>query len=56
MSTYEPRIRKQDDSFHALVVRIDYDGEENVVHGFGGFYKTKKAALRFANQFIAKRC
>lgn len=54
MSKYEPRITKQDDSFYALVVRIDRDGEENVLHGFSGFYKTEKSALRYANKFIAK--
>lgn len=54
MSKYEPRISKQDDSYYALVVRIDRDGQENVVHGFRGFYKTKKSALRYASKFIAK--
>lgn len=54
MSKYEPRISKQDNEFYALVVRIDRDGEENVVHGFRGFYKTRKSAERFANRYINK--
>lgn len=57
MSKYEPRITQDGTGeFYALVVRVDYDGSENVCHGFSGYYKTKKSALRYANQFIAKRC
>tara|TARA_R100000935_G_scaffold17893_1_gene34689 strand:+ start:507 stop:680 length:174 start_codon:yes stop_codon:yes gene_type:complete len=52
---YKPNITKNSEgSFFALVVRVDYDGEENVVNGFSRHYKTKKAALKSANTFIKK--
>lgn len=51
---YESRIRTQDSEFYALVVRIDKDGQENVVSGFGGCYKTKTNAERAAAKFITK--
>jgi len=55
MSDYKPAITKQDDSFYALVVRIDSDGEENVIHGYKGrFFKTEKAALKSTNNHINK--
>lgn len=53
-SKYEPRISGLEGDFYALVVRIDRDGEENVCHGFRGFYKTRQRAERAANKFIAK--
>lgn len=55
MSKYEPRITPQDDSFYALIVRIDPDGEENVIRGFRRFYKTEKAALKGANSYMTKQ-
>ena len=54
MSKYEPRITKQDDSFYALIVRIDRDGQENVIHGFRKFYKTLKTAEQKTAQYINK--
>jgi hypothetical protein len=37
MSNYQARITKTaDGSFYALIVRIDRDGEENVIHGYKG--------------------
>lgn len=55
MSTYEPRITPQDDSFYALIVRIDSDGQKNVIHGFRRFYKSEKAAVKGAGAYITKR-
>lgn len=55
MSKYEARITKQDDSFYALVVRIDRDGEESVIHGYEGrFFKTLKAAQKSTSNYIAR--
>ena len=52
---YTPNITKDSEgSFFALVVRVDYDGEQSVVNGFSRHYKTKKAALKSANSFIKK--
>ena len=46
MSNYQARITKTaDGSFYALIVRIDRDGEENVIHGYKGrHFATVKAA------------
>lgn len=55
MSKYEARITKQADSFYALIVRVDRDGEENVIHGYEGrFFKTMKAAQKSTSNYIAK--
>ena len=52
---YTPNITKNSDgSFYALVIRIDNDGERNVVHGFSRHFKTEKRASKSANAFIAK--
>lgn len=58
MSNYKPVIRKNnDDSFYALIVRVDRDGEENVIRGYSGrHFKTEKAALKSTNNYIAKHC
>jgi demethoxyubiquinone hydroxylase (CLK1/Coq7/Cat5 family) len=58
MSNYQPAITKNNDgSFFALVIRIDADGEENVIHGYKGrHFKTEKAALKSTNTHIAKYC
>jgi hypothetical protein len=55
MSKYEARINKQGNEFYALIVRIDYDGEENVIHGYKGrFFKTMKAAQKSTSNHIGK--
>lgn len=54
MAKYIAKIKNQDGSFYALVVRIDADGQESVVSGFRGFYKTVEAAERATTRFIAK--
>lgn len=55
-TSYIPKITKSaGDSFYALIVRVDYDGEENVIHGYAGrYFKTEKAALRSTERYMAK--
>ena len=53
MSKYEPRITANDGSFYALIVRIDYDGQENVIHGYKGrHFAARKAAERSTMKYI----
>ena len=56
MSNYQPRINKNaDGEFYALIVRVDYDGEEQVIHGYKGrHFKSLKAAEKSTNNYIAK--
>ena len=56
MSTYKPAITKTpDNDFYALVVRIDKDGQENVIHSYKGrHFKTMKAAEKSTSAHIAK--
>lgn len=56
MSNYQARITKTaDGSLYALIVRIDLDGEENVIHGYKGrHFATMKAAERSTASHLAK--
>lgn len=57
MSQHFPKISKTaDGDFYALVVRIDRDGQEQVVNGFGGHYATEAKARKAAERFIATKC
>ena len=41
--------------FFTVIVRIDRDGSEQVIHGYKGrHFSSEKAALKSANGFIAK--
>jgi hypothetical protein len=53
---YESRITKnQDNSFYAIIVRIDKDGFENVIHGYKGrHFASEKAAIKSTSNYIAK--
>lgn len=53
---YKPAVTSTKESgFYALIVRIDNDGESNVIHGYKGrYFKTKKAALKSTQNYIAK--
>ena len=53
---YKSAISKNaENSFYALIVRIDADGEKNVIHGYKGrHFKTEKAAIRSTSKYIAK--
>lgn len=54
---YESRIRENKETgFYALIVRIDRDGEERVIHGYKGrHFKTLKAAQKSTNDYIKKQ-
>lgn len=56
MSNYQPRITKSSDGeFYALIVRIDRDGQESVIHGYKGrHFKTLKAAEKSTSTYISK--
>jgi len=55
MSNYQPRITKYSDgSAFALIVRVDRDGEENVIHGFSRHFKTVANAERSVAAYMAK--
>lgn len=56
MSQHEARISQtSDDDFYALVVRIDCDGQENVIYGYKGrHFATRTAAERSTSNYIAK--
>lgn len=54
-SRHEARISESNDSSYALIIRIDRDGEESVIHGYKGrHFKTRKAAERSTAKYIAK--
>ena len=58
MSKHISKISKNSEgSFYALIVRIDNDGEQNVIHGYKGrHFKSEKAAQRSTEKYIAKYC
>jgi hypothetical protein len=56
MNQYQARISATaDGSFYALIVRIDADGQENVIYGYKGrHFATRKAAEKSTSAHIAK--
>ena len=56
MSNHEAVITKNAyGEFYALIVRVDFDGEKNVIHGYKGrHFKTEKSALKSTTNFINK--
>lgn len=53
MATYIPKITEQGGEYYALIVRVDLDGEENVIHGYKGrYFKTRKAAIKSTDKYI----
>lgn len=56
MTKYTANIRKTaDGSFYALIVRIDSDGEQSVIHGYKGrHFATLKAAEKSTSAYLAK--
>lgn len=57
MSVYKPVIIKNsEDSFYAMVARVE--GDENVIinHYKARSFKTEKAALKSTNKYIEKYC
>lgn len=53
---YESRITAHKDlGFYALIVRVDKDGEESVIHGYKGRYlKTLKSAEASISRYLKK--
>ena len=58
MSNYQPAITKDaSGDFYALIVRVDSNGDERVIHGYRGrYFKTLKAAERSTAKHIEKFC
>ena len=56
MSKHESRVTGNSDTgFYALIVRIDYDGSENVIYGYKGrHFSTRAAALKSTSRYIEK--
>ena len=56
MSNYQARITKTaEGGFFALIVRIDRDGEESVIHGYNGrHFATVKAAEKSTSAYLSK--
>jgi len=52
MSKHEARISEQCGSFYALIVRIDRDGQESVIHGYARLFKSLKAAQKSTAKYI----
>lgn len=55
---YQAKILANDfNEFYAMIVRIDNDGEQSVIHGYKGrSFKTLKAAERSTSNYIANHC
>ncbi len=53
---YKSVIRKDGTGdFYALIVRVDSDGQENVIHGYKGkYFKTKEAAEKSTREYMTK--
>lgn len=55
MKRYQARIRKMNDGYYALLVRVDKSGEENVARGYKGrYFATETAARRSVDRYIAR--
>jgi len=53
MNRYQARINQQ--TFYALIVRVDADGQENVIHGYKGrHFASLAAAQKSTSAYIAK--
>jgi len=55
MSRHEPRFTQhKDGSVYALIVRIDRDGQENVIHGYARHLSSLAAAQKSTAAYMAK--
>jgi hypothetical protein len=55
-SKYEGRVTPSNGEFYALVVRVDKDGQESVIHGYKGkYFKTREAANKSVNTYIQSK-
>jgi len=58
MMNYQPVVTgSKENGFYALVVRIDADGQENVLHGYKGrHFATREAGIKSATKYIKTKC
>lgn len=55
MNNYQARIKPNADGFYALIVRIDCDGQESVIHGYKGRqFASFNAATKSTANYLAK--
>ena len=52
MTKYEARYYEQAGAIYAIIVRIDRDGIENVIHGYSRWFKTMAAARKSTEAYI----
>lgn len=53
MNKYQARISQSNGSFYALIVRVDADGEESVIHSYKGrHFATLAAAQKSTAKYI----
>lgn len=52
---YISKITPNAGAFYALIVRVDDDKTEHVIHGYKGrHFKTRKAAVKSTDSYILK--
>jgi len=57
MSNYKAIIRNSNESFYALVVRVEADGFNRVCNGYKGrHFANRKNAERSTAKYIAQHC
>ena len=58
MNKYQPKVTGTvKNGFFALVVRIDADGQENVLHAYKGrHFSTKEAGIKSTTKYINTKC
>ena len=56
MSRHESRVSGSvENGFYSLIVRIDKDGQENVIHGYKGrTFATREAGLKSTAKYMTK--
>lgn len=55
MSKHHGKVTESNGSFYALIVRVDNDGQESVIHGYKGrHFKTRRAAYLSISKYLAK--
>lgn len=53
MGLYIPSIKEDNNGHYALIVRVDDDKSEHVIHGYKGrYFKTRKAAVKSTDNYI----
>jgi hypothetical protein len=57
MSRHESRVTGTvENGFYALIVRIDKDGQENVIHGYKGrTFATREAGIKSTGKYMTKQ-